>query len=320
MDAHPSGLVTLGQRRFQPKPEWLKVRLPSGDGYERVRRLLRRLDLHTVCEESRCPNIAECWGGGTATVMLMGDVCTRGCRFCHVSSGSPEPLDEDEPRHLAEAVAELGLRYLVVTSVDRDDLPDQGAGHFAEAIRQMKSRCPETLLEVLIPDFQGRDDLLQKVIEARPDVVAHNVETVRRLTPTTRDARAGYDQSLRLLASLKAQGKAPGSSVFGKRLYSKSSIMLGLGETREELHQTFADLRGAGVDVLTLGQYLQPSSWHLRVERFVSPQEFEDLRGEAMQYGFLYVAAGPLVRSSYRAAEFFMEATLRQPLPTETTR
>jgi lipoic acid synthetase len=314
MDAHPSGLVTLGQRRLPPKPEWLKVRLPSGDGYERVRRLLRRLDLHTVCEESRCPNIAECWGGGTATVMLMGDVCTRGCRFCHVASGSPTPLDEDEPRHLAEAVSELGLRYLVVTSVDRDDLPDQGAGHFAEAIRELKSRCPDTLLEVLIPDFQGRDDLLSKVIEARPDVVAHNVETVRRLTPTTRDARAGYDQSLRLLASLKA---APLS---GKRLYTKSSIMLGLGETREELRHTFADLRASGVDVLTLGQYLQPSSWHLRVERFVSPEEFEELRSEAMGYGFLYVAAGPLVRSSYRAAEFFMEATLRQNLPTETTR
>jgi lipoic acid synthetase len=319
MDAHPSsGLVTLGQRRLQPKPEWLKVRLPSGDGYERVRRLLRRLDLHTVCEESRCPNIAECWGGGTATVMLMGDVCTRGCRFCHVASGSPTPLDENEPRHLAEAVSELGLRYLVVTSVDRDDLPDQGAGHFAEAIRQLKSRCPDTLLEVLIPDFQGRADLLSKVIEARPDVIAHNVETVRRLTPTTRDARAGYVQSLHLLASLKAPTVATGFSP--KRLYTKSSIMLGLGETRGELHETFADLRAAGVDVLTLGQYLQPSSWHLRVERFVSPAEFEELRHEAMGYGFLYVAAGPLVRSSYRAAEFFMEATLRQNLPTETTR
>jgi len=302
MEAHTSGLVTLQHgRRLPPKPEWLKVRLPSGEGYERVRRLLKGLALHTVCEESRCPNMAECWGGGTATVMLMGDVCTRGCRFCHVASGSPEPLDPDEPRHLAEAVAELGLRYLVVTSVDRDDLPDQGAGHFAKAIRELKARCPETLLEVLIPDFQGRDDLLAVIANARPDVVAHNVETVRRLTPTTRDARAGYDQSLGVLASLKS---------LRKQLRTKSSIMLGLGETREELHQTFRDLRTVGVDVLTLGQYLQPSGWHLKVERFVSPAEFEELRLEAMEFGFLYVAAGPLVRSSYRAAEFFLQATL----------
>jgi lipoyl synthase len=305
METNASGLVTLQHgRKLPPKPEWLKVRLPSGEGYERVRRLLRRLDLHTVCEESRCPNIAECWGGGTATVMLMGDVCTRGCRFCHVASGSPSPLDPDEPRHLAEAVAELGLRYLVVTSVDRDDLPDQGAGHFAAAIRELKGRCPDTLLEVLIPDFQGREDLLRVLTDAGPDVVAHNVETVLRLTPTTRDARAGYEQSLGVLSSLKSLGR--------KGLHTKSSIMLGLGETREELRQTFGDLRAAGVDVLTLGQYLQPSPWHIKVERFVSPAEFEELRQEAMGHGFLYAAAGPLVRSSYRAAEFFLEATLRQ--------
>ena len=305
MDTQTSGLVTLHHgRKFPPKPEWLKVRLPSGDGYERVRQLLRRLDLHTVCEESRCPNMAECWGGGTATVMLMGDVCTRGCRFCHVASGSVQPLDPDEPRHLAEAVAELGLRYLVVTSVDRDDLPDQGSGHFAEAIRQLKARCPETLLEVLIPDFQGHEDLLSTIVAAGPDVIAHNVETVRRLTPTTRDVRANYDQSLGVLSALKSFGR--------KGLRTKSSIMLGLGETREELKQTFVDLRAAGVDVLTLGQYLQPSSWHLKVERFVPPEEFEELRQEAMDCGFLYVAAGPLVRSSYRAAEFFLEATLRE--------
>jgi lipoic acid synthetase len=305
METQTSGLITLRHgRRLPPKPEWLKVRLPSGEGYERVRHLLRRLDLHTVCEESRCPNMAECWGGGTATVMLMGDVCTRGCRFCHVASGSPKPLDPDEPRHLAEAVAELGLRYLVVTSVDRDDLPDQGAGHFAEAIRELKSRCPDTRLEVLIPDFQGHEKLLGVIASAGPDVVAHNVETVRRLTPTTRDARASYDQSLGVLSYIKSLGR--------EGLRTKSSIMLGLGETREELRQAFADLRGVGVDVLTLGQYLQPSAWHLQVERFLSPAEFEELREEAMSYGFLYVAAGPLVRSSYRAAEFFMEATLNQ--------
>jgi lipoic acid synthetase len=248
--------------------------------------------------------MAECWGGGTATVMLMGDVCTRGCRFCHVASGEVKPLDPEEPRHLAEAVAELGLRYLVVTSVDRDDLPDQGAGHFAQAIRELKARCPETLLEVLIPDFQGHEDLLRLIVEAGPDVVAHNVETVRRLTPTTRDARASYEQSLGVLSALKSFGR--------KGLRTKSSLMLGLGETHEELTQAFADLRAVDVDVLTLGQYLQPSSWHLKVERFVPPAEFEELRQEAMSHGFLYAAAGPLVRSSYRAAEFFLEATLRQ--------
>jgi lipoic acid synthetase len=301
METNATGLVTLGRgRKLPPKPEWLKVRLPSGDGYERVRHLLRRLDLHTVCEESRCPNMAECWGGGTATVMLMGDVCTRGCRFCHVSSGAPQPLDPDEPRHLAEAVAELDLRYLVVTSVDRDDLPDQGAGHFAEAIRQLKARCPNTRVEVLIPDFQGRVEHLETLLAAAPDVVAHNVETVRRLTPTVRDVRAGYDQSLLVLATLKSKRAA----------YTKSSLMLGLGETRPELTEAFGDLRAAGVDVLTLGQYLQPSSWHLKVERFVPPEEFEELREAAMSFGFLYVAAGPLVRSSYRAAELFLEATL----------
>jgi lipoic acid synthetase len=301
METNATGLVALGRgRKFPPKPEWLKVRLPSGEGYERVRHLLRRLDLHTVCEESRCPNMAECWGGGTATVMLMGDVCTRGCRFCHVASGAPAPLDPDEPAHLAEAVAELGLRYLVVTSVDRDDLPDQGAGHFAEAIRQLKARCPATRVEVLIPDFQGMTEHLRTVLAASPDVVAHNVETVRRLTPTVRDAKAGYEQSLSVLATLKSLGP----------VYTKSSLMLGLGETHEELVETFGDLREAGVDVLTLGQYLQPSSWHLKVQRFVPPEEFEALRQEATAFGFLYVAAGPLVRSSYRAAEFFLEATL----------
>ncbi len=299
METNATGLVTLGRGR-NPKPEWLKVRLPSGEGYDRVRHLLRRLDLHTVCEESRCPNMAECWGGGTATVMLMGDVCTRGCRFCHVASGSTKPLDPDEPRHLAEAVAELGLRYLVVTSVDRDDLPDQGASHFAEAIRQLKALCPKTRVEVLIPDFQGKSELLATLLEGSPDVVAHNLETVRRLTPTVRDVRASYDQSLGVLATLKAM----------RPVYTKSSVMLGLGETRAELAEAFRDLRGVGVDVLTLGQYLQPSSWHLKVERFVPPEEFEELRLEAMSHGFLYVAAGPLVRSSYRAAEFFLEATL----------
>jgi lipoyl synthase len=291
------------RRKLAPKPEWLKVRLPTGEGYTRVRNLLHGLNLHTVCEESRCPNVAECWGGGTATVMLMGGVCSRGCRFCHVANGELEPLDPEEPEHLAEAVAQLGLKYLVVTSVDRDELPDQGAGHFAQAIRALKARSPDTKLEVLIPDFRGEPGCLAQIVAAGPDVVAHNVETVRRLTPTVRDHRAGYDQSLAVLRHLK-QLKAG--------LPTKSSIMLGLGETREELTQAFGDLRAAGVDVLTLGQYLQPSDWNLKVERFVPPSEFEQLREEALALGYLYVAAGPLVRSSYRAAEFFMEAMLHR--------
>jgi lipoic acid synthetase len=261
------------------------------------------LNLHTVCEESRCPNVAECWGGGTATVMLMGDVCSRGCRFCHVANGELAPLDPEEPEHLAEAVAKLGLKYLVVTSVDRDELPDQGADHFAQAIRALKARSPGTQLEVLIPDFRGESDCLAQIVAAGPDVVAHNLETVRRLTPTVRDHRAGYDQSLDVLRGLKEL--KPG-------LPTKSSIMLGLGETREELQQAFRDLRSAGVDVLTLGQYLQPSEWNLPVARFVPPSEFEQLREEALALGYLYVAAGPLVRSSYRAAEFFMEAMLHR--------
>jgi lipoic acid synthetase len=235
--------------------------------------------------------------------MLMGDVCTRACRFCHVHSGHPEPLDPEEPRHLAEAVRQLGLHYLVVTSVDRDDLPDQGAGHFSDAIRALKAACPSTLLEVLIPDFSGRSDLVDRIVAAGPDVVAQNLETVERLTHTVRDPRAGYQQTLAVLRHLKATRPS---------LTTKSSLMLGLGETRDELLEAFCDLRRAGVDVLTLGQYLQPSPWNLEVVRFVPPEEFDSLRREAEELGFLYVAAGPLVRSSYRAAEFFLEAKLRR--------
>jgi lipoic acid synthetase len=257
--------------------------------------------LATVCEEARCPNIAECWGGGTATVMLMGEVCTRACRFCHVKVGAPPPLDPEEPENLARAARELNLEYLVVTSVNRDDLPDGGAGHFAAAIRALRRESPETLVEVLIPDFQGVERDLDTVTLARPHVVAHNVETVERLTPTVRDRRANYRQSLAVLKYLRERPERP---------YTKSSLMLGLGETEPELLQTFADLRGVGVDVLTLGQYLQPSPYHLSVVRFVSPAEFADYKVAAEKMGFLYVASGPLVRSSYRAAEFFMKGLM----------
>jgi lipoic acid synthetase len=277
------------------------VRLPGGEAYERVKGLVKDLHLATVCEQARCPNIAECWGGGTATVMLMGEVCTRACRFCHVKVGSPLPLDPEEPEHLARAVRELELDYIVVTSVNRDELPDGGAGHFAAAITALKRESPRTRVEVLIPDFAGQHASLALVAEARPDVVAHNVETVERLTPSVRDRRASYRQSLEVLAHLKHRPEG---------LYTKTSIMLGLGETDEELVRTMGELREVGVDVLTLGQYLQPSQYHLRVERFVSPADFARYQALAQSFGFLYVAAGPLVRSSYRAAEFFVKGLM----------
>ncbi len=283
----------------QRKPNWLKVRLPHGEGYERVRSIVERTRLATVCEEARCPNVGECWGGGTATVMLMGEVCTRACRFCHVKVGRPGPLEDDEPDQLACAARELGLKYLVVTSVDRDDLPDGGASHFARAIEALRRQTPETIVEVLIPDFGGDRESLDAVARARPNVIGHNLETVRRLQAAVRDRRARYEQSLDVLAYIKR--------AYGIR--TKSSLMLGLGETEDELSESFADLRQAGVDVLTLGQYLQPSLFHLKVERFYSPAEFDALREEALAAGFLYVAAGPLVRSSYRAAELFLRAT-----------
>jgi lipoic acid synthetase len=288
------------------KPEWLKVRFPHGEGYERVKSIVRRTRLATVCEEARCPNIAECWGGGTATVMLMGEVCTRACRFCHVKVGAPPPLDPQEPEHLAQAASELGLEYLVVTSVNRDDLPDGGAGHFAAAIRALRRRSPKTRVEVLIPDFQGVKRDLDTIAAARPHVVAHNIETVERLTPTVRDRRATYSQSLEVLRYLKGRPE---------KLFTKSSIMVGLGESDAELEQTFSDLRSVGVDVLTLGQYLQPSPYHLKVERFVTPEQFAEYRARAQSFGFLYVAAGPLVRSSYRAAEFFIQGLMERARP-----
>jgi lipoyl synthase len=300
--------LPLAQTPSTGKPDWLKVRLPRGEGYERVKGLVKSLKLATVCEEARCPNIAECWGGGTATVMLMGEVCTRACRFCHVKVGAPAPLDPHEPEHLAHAVREMGLEYIVVTSVNRDDRPDGGASHFAAAITALKRESPKTTVEVLIPDFQGVQSSLEVVALARPHVVAHNIETVERLTPTVRDRRASYQQSLDVLAYLKQRPE---------KLYTKSSVMVGLGETDAELEQTFKDLRGVGVDVLTLGQYLQPSQYHLRVARFVSPAQFAEYQKLAESFGFLYVAAGPLVRSSYRAAEFFMKGLMEKERTAE---
>lgn len=286
------------------KPDWLRVRPPGGESYAHLKGLLRTLDLHTVCEEAHCPNVWECWGGGTATIMLLGDRCTRGCRFCAVTSGNPHGLvDPEEPRKVAEALADLGLTYVVLTSVDRDDLPDGGAAHFARTIREIKARDPDLLVEALVPDFQGDLDAVRTVLEAGPDVLDHNLETVRRLQPVARDPRANYEQSLSVLRAAKALRPS---------VFTKSSLMLGLGETRAEVLEAMRDLRANDVDFLTLGQYLRPSEWHLPVQEYVSPQAFDELRADGEALGFAYVAAGPLVRSSYRAGEFFLERTLRE--------
>ncbi len=285
------------------KPRWLRVGVPGGERYGRVRDTLSGLNLHTVCAEAHCPNVAECWGGGTATVMLMGDTCTRGCRFCQVKTAAhPPSLDPDEPRHVADAVRKLDLDYVVVTSVDRDDLPDGGAAHFAEAIRLLQE-VPDLLVEVLTPDFQGDAEAVRTVGRAAPDVFANNIETVRRLTPAVRDARAGYDLTLGVLERMHRE--FPGVA-------TKSSVMVGLGETAAEVEETMRDLRSVGVEILTLGQYLRPSAWHLPVVEFVPPEAFAAYELVGRRLGFRYVASGPLVRSSYRAGELFLRGMLEE--------
>jgi len=286
------------------KPEWLRVRPPSGETYAHLKTLFRSLDLHTVCEEAHCPNVWECWGGGTATIMLMGDTCTRGCRFCAVTSGNPHGvLDLDEPKKVAMALAEMDLTYVVLTSVDRDDLADGGAGHFAKTVREIKARRPDMLVETLIPDFQGDLEAVRVIVDSGVDVLDHNIETVERLQGTVRDRRAGYAQSLKVLR---------GAKNMRPELFTKSSIMLGLGETRAEVLAAMRDLRANGVDIVTVGQYLRPSTWHLAVQEYVPPAVFEEFRVAGESMGFAYVAAGPLVRSSYRAGEFFLEKVVRE--------
>lgn len=286
------------------KPPWLKVKMPGGERYARIKSRARGLSLHTVCEEARCPNIGECWGGGTATFMVMGGTCTRGCRFCAVdTSRNGMPLDPHEPDNVAEAIAEMELDYVVVTSVDRDDLPDQGAGHFAACIERIRARSPRTMVEVLIPDFRGQAPLVHRVVDAGPDVIAHNVETVERLQSRVRDPRATYQQSLDVLAAIKARDGAR---------HTKSSIMVGLGETEDEVVQTMRDLRAVGVGFLTIGQYLQPTPKHLKVEAFIEPATFDRYRDLGLGLGFHYVASGPLVRSSYKAGEFFIHSFLEK--------
>ncbi len=282
----------------QKKPEWLRIALPSGENYLNIKQTIASLGLHTVCEEARCPNIGECWGQGTATIMIMGDLCTRGCRFCSVTSGRPLYLDPDEPDRVAKAIKKWGLKYVVITSVCRDDLPDGGANHIAKTIKAIKLRCTNTIVEPLIPDFHGDRHALQKVTDAGPEVISHNIETVARLSPLVRDRRATYEQSLSILGMIKE---------LNSRLYTKSSIMLGLGETEEEVIQAAKDLRSADVDIVSLGQYLQPTKRHLPVKEYLPPEKFESYRKIIEKMGFVYTVAGPFVRSSYRAGEFFVK-------------
>lgn len=293
-------LVQLGaKKRREPRPEWLRIKLATPSEYHKVRRLIDGLGLNTVCQEARCPNIYECWGEhGTATFMILGEICTRSCGFCAVTSGRPRPgVDPEEPRHVAEAVLAMGLRHAVVTSVDRDDLEDGGASHWAAVIAAVHAAAPECSVEVLTPDFRGVPDALDVVLAARPEVFSHNVETVPRLY---RKARPGsrYERSLALLRSA-AERRAAGE--FAGRV--KTGIMVGLGETEAEVRETLADIRSTGVEIVTLGQYLQPTTKHLPVDRFVHPDEFASHKRFALEIGFAHCEAGPLVRSSYHAHE-----------------
>lgn len=285
------------------KPTWLKVRAPQGERYERIKGMLGDLKLATVCQEARCPNMGECWSGGTATIMLMGDTCTRGCKFCNVKTGNPRgKLDPLEPEKIAYSISQMGdIHYIVLTSVDRDDLADQGSNHFARTVRTLKKLAPDLIVEILTPDFRGDRGCVDLIVDARPDVFAHNIETVERLQKKVRDPRAGYAQSMSVLKMVKERNPS---------VFTKSSLMLGLGETDEEILLTLRDLRAIGCDVVTFGQYLQPTPRHLKVEEFVTPEKFQEWQRVSEEMGFLYVASGPLVRSSYRAGEFFMKGMI----------
>jgi lipoyl synthase len=282
------GIMNMGNNT-ERLPKWLKMKLPVGYNYSKVKNLSQKHNLHTICSSGNCPNIGECWSRGTATFMILGNICTRNCKFCGVKSGKPFAPDKEEPLRIAESVRMLELSHCVVTSVDRDDLPDKGAGIWAETIRSIKALNPGTTIEVLIPDFDGIKGLLQQVIEARPEVISHNLETVRRLTPFIR-SRARYDTSLSVISNISLSG-----------IRSKSGIMLGLGETAEEIIMTMDDLREAGCEVITIGQYLAPSKEHMPVVRYVEPEEFEFYGRTAREKGFMFVESSPLVRSSYQA-------------------
>ncbi|HEY4211516.1 MAG TPA: lipoyl synthase [Steroidobacteraceae bacterium] len=290
------GVTVTGAPATAPrKPSWLRAKMPSGEGFQTVKSLVKEHRLATVCEEAKCPNIGECWNAGTATIMLMGAVCTRACRFCAVDTGNPRGwLDPEEPENSARTVELMKLNYIVLTSVNRDDLSDGGAAHYAACIRAIKARSPQTGVEALTPDFQGVLKDVETVVDSGLEVFAQNIETVRRLTHPVRDPRAGYEQTLRVLEHAKRHNP---------KVLTKSSLMLGLGETDAEIEQTLDDLRAANVDIVTLGQYLRPTANHLPIERFVTPEEFNRYRESALKRGFLECVSGPLVRSSYRAEQ-----------------
>jgi len=292
------------------KPEWVRAKAPLGPTYARLKELMKQYSLHTVCEEAHCPNVGECWGSGTATFMIMGEVCTRACRFCNVKSGKPNGiLDPQEPTNVARAVKDLGLKYVVITSVDRDDLPDGGASHFAQTITAVRTLAPDVRIEALIPDFGGSLTEIQRVVQAGPNVIGHNLETTESLTPKVRDPRASYRLSLAVLERVKGLDQG---------IFTKSSLMLGLGEREEDVLQTLRDLRTVDTDFLTLGQYLRPSPRNLPVVEYVTPERFDYYRNLAEQLGFRYVASGPLVRSSYRAGEYFIHKMIEWT-PRETS-
>lgn len=288
--------LKLAEAQPRPRlPEWLRIRLPTTDAFAHTRALLEELKLHTVCQSAMCPNHWECWSKGTATFMIAGERCTRACGFCAVSTARPLPLESDEPQRVAEATRRMRLKHVVITAVARDDLADGGADHFARTIQSVRHLNPETVIEVLTPDFNDKDTAIEAVITARPHIFNHNLETVRRLTPSVR-SRATYDRSLSVLCKVKAR--------CGSSVYTKSGLMLGLGETDTELFEAMSDLRNVGCDILTLGQYLQPTLKHLPVVEFVSPDRFQEFGERARAMGFVHVASGPMVRSSYHADEF----------------
>lgn len=313
-DGQKLGHATLDTSLVERKPSWLRARLGSGERFEAVKRNVREHRLSTVCEESHCPNMGECWNNGTATIMLMGSVCTRACRFCAVDTGNPQGwLDHEEPHNTAQSVALMGLRYVVLTSVDRDDLPDGGAQHYADCIQAIKNQTPEVVVEALTPDFDGVREHIETVVDSGLAVFAQNIETVKRLTHPVRDPRAGYEKTLNVLAHAKQHRPA---------VLTKTSLILGLGESDDEIIETLADLRAVNVDIVTLGQYLQPTKNHLPVARWVTPEEFVRYRALGLEMGFLEVASGPLVRSSYRADRVFEQNNLGlaepKPIPGQT--
>lgn len=295
--SQPIDLMPAPPRRH---PAWIRVRAPFGEDYTRLKGLVRTLDLHTVCEEAMCPNVGECWGAGTLTIMILGDMCTRACRFCAVTTGNPRGIvDVDEPRRVGQAIAALDLNYVVITSVDRDDLPDGGAGIFAQTVREIKEHSPRTFVEVLTPDFSGDAELMRKIVDAKPQVIAQNIETVKRLTYTVRDRRAGYEQTLNILGAVKEMDPTR---------KTKSALLLGFGETTDEVLETMRDLRAHQVDLLSIGQYLRPTDKrrHYPLLEYIHPDVFQMLKQEGLKMGFSYIASGPLVRSSYKAYEAAM--------------